>query len=510
MTASPAPVSPASAPVILSARGIRKSFSGVEVLHGVDFTLRRGEVHGLVGQNGAGKSTLVKIIDGAYAGDSGEIDVNGSPLGRRGPGESREHGIAMVFQEFSLIPSMTVGQNILLAREPKGRTGLIDDRETGRLARAALARIGADIDTERLVGDLPVGSRQLVEIAKAISQDASILILDEPTSSLAAAEIRALADAIGRLTAEGISVIFISHHLNEIVDLCDRVTVLRDGNVTLSAPTAEVTLSTMIESMLGTALESALAYQSRDVDRTGQPLLRVTGLRNGRLRDVSCELYAGEILGVAGLLGSGKTEFLRAIFGIDRLDAGTIEIRGRKVSIGDPADALNAGIALVPEDRGRAGLVREHSVGHNIMMASWSRFSRGGFVDDRAARRAAESFVEQLRIRTTGLDQPVKSLSGGNQQKVVVAKNLSVSPRVLLLDDPTVGVDVGSKREILMEVRDLAARGTGVVLVSSELEELSGLADRVLVMRGGEVRTVLDRSGGVDLSEEVLSRAVQE
>lgn len=510
MTAPPAAAVPASAPVVLAARGIRKSFSGVEVLHGVDFTLHRGEVHGLVGQNGAGKSTLVKIINGAYAGDAGEIEVNGTPLTRSGPGESRRLGIAMVFQEFSLIPSMPVGQNILLSREPRGRTGLIDDRETRSLARTALGRIGADIDPDRLVGDLPVGSRQLVEIAKAISQDPTILILDEPTSSLAAAEIHALADAIARLTAEGISVIFISHHLNEIVDLCDRVTVLRDGNVTLSAPTAEVTLSTMIESMLGASLESALAYQARDVDRTGRPLLRVTGLRNRRLRDISCELYPGEILGVAGLLGSGKSELLRAIFGIDSLDAGTIEVHGRRVAIGNPADALAAGVALVPEDRGRAGLVREHSVGHNILMASWSRFARRGFVNDRAASRAAGSFVEQLRIRTTGLQQPVKTLSGGNQQKVVVAKNLAVSPGVLLLDDPTVGVDIGSKREILMEVRELAAHGTGVILVSSELEELSGLADRVLVMRAGAVRTVLDRSGGVDLSEEALSRAVQE
>ncbi|HEY6057801.1 MAG TPA: sugar ABC transporter ATP-binding protein [Candidatus Limnocylindrales bacterium] len=510
MTApSTAPTTPDGRPVVLAARGVRKSFSGVEVLHGVDFTLRRGEVHGLVGQNGAGKSTLVKIIDGAYTGDAGEIEVNGTPLTRSGPGEARKLGIAMVFQEFSLIPSMPVGQNILLSREPKGRTGLIDDRETRRRARSALARIGADIDPDRLVGDLPVGSRQLVEIAKAISQDLSILILDEPTSSLAVAEIRALADAIGRLTAEGISVIFISHHLNEIVDLCDHVTVLRDGNVTLSAPTADVTLSTMIESMLGRSLESALAYRPHDVDRAGQPLLRVAGLRNRRLHDISFELHAGEILGVAGLLGSGKSELLRAIFGIDRLDAGTIEVRGRRVPIGAPSDALRAGIALVPEDRARAGLVREHSVGHNILMASWSRFARGGIVNDRAASRAAGSLVEQLGIRTSGLQQQVRTLSGGNQQKVVVARNLSIAPRVMLLDDPTVGVDVGSKREILMEVRELAARGTGVVLVSSELEELSGLADRVLVMRAGAARTMLDRAGG-ELTEEVLSRAVQE
>ena len=507
---APAPAALDSVPAVLTARGIRKSFSGVEVLHGVDFTLRRGEVHGLVGQNGAGKSTLVKIIDGAYSGDAGEIEVNGTPLLQGGPGESRKRGIAMVFQEFSLIPAMPVGQNILLSREPKGRTGLIDDNEIRRRARTALARVGADIDPDRLVEDLPVGSRQLVEIAKAISQDASILILDEPTASLAAAEIQILTEAIRRLTAEGISVVYISHHLDEVVAICDRVTVLRDGNVTLVAETADVTLSKIIENMLGRSLESALAYREHDVDRTGRPLLRVAGLRNRRLNDVSLDLYRGEIVGVAGLLGSGRSELMRAIFGIDRLHSGTMEIDGRKVHIGSSGDALDAGIALVPEDRGRAGLVREHSVGHNILMAAWRRYARFGFINDGAARRMAEGFVEQLNIRTTGLDQEVKGLSGGNQQKVVVAKNLSVKPAVLLLDDPTVGVDVGSKREILMEVRELAARGNGILLVSSEFEELSGTADRVLVIRDGAILRVLDRSAGDDLSEEALSRAVQE
>jgi ribose transport system ATP-binding protein len=495
---------------VLTARGIRKSFSGVEVLHGVDFTLRRGEVHGLVGQNGAGKSTFVKIIDGAYSGDAGEIEVNGAPLGRSGPGESRKRGIAMVFQEFSLIPAMPVGQNILLSREPKGRAGLIDDRELGRQARAALARVGADIDPDRLVGDLPVGARQLVEIAKAISQDARVLILDEPTASLAAAEISVLTAAVRRLTAEGISVVYISHHLDEVVGICDRVTVLRDGAVTLSAPTSELTLSTIIESMLGRSLEGALAYQPHDVARSGQPLLRVSGLRNDHLNDVSFELYRGEILGVAGLLGSGRSELLKAIFGIDHLDSGSIEVDGHAVEVRSPGHALEARIALIPEDRARAGLVREHSVGHNIMMAAWDRFARAGIINDGAARRAAGALVDRLSIRTTGLDQEVKSLSGGNQQKVVVAKNLSTDPSVLLLDDPTVGVDVGSKRDILMQVRGLAGQGNGIVLVSSEFEELSGVADRVLVIRDGAVLRILDRSAGDDLSDAALSRVVQE
>jgi ribose transport system ATP-binding protein len=503
---SEAPVDPR--PVVLAARDIRKSFGGVEVLHGVDFTLRRGQVHGLVGQNGAGKSTLVKIIDGAYAADAGTLELDGRSLEvRTRGGGSRD--IAMVFQEFSLIPQMRVGQNILLRREPRGRLGLIDDAAVSRQASAALTRVGAEIDTGRLVEELPVGSRQLVEIAKAISQEASILILDEPTASLAAAEAATLMAAVRRLTAEGIAVIYISHHLHEVMSICDQVTVLRDGKVVLSAPTAETSLSAIIERMLGRSLESALAYHEHAVDRTGTPLLRVSGITNDRLTDVSFDLHRGEVIGLAGLLGSGRTELMRAIFGIDRLASGAIELDGRPLRIRGPRDALDAGIALVPEDRARQGLVREHSVGQNTLMSAWRRFSRGGLVDDGAARRAAGGFVERLAIRTTGLDQPVRDLSGGNQQKVVVARNLSVQPRVLLLDDPTVGVDVGSKREILMQVRALAAAGDGIVLVSSELEELSGVADRVLVIRDGAVVRILDRSRGDDLSEEALSRAVQ-
>jgi ribose transport system ATP-binding protein len=506
---SPSAVPAPAEPVVLEAHGIRKSYSGVEVLHGVDFALRRGEVHGLVGQNGAGKSTLVKVINGTYSSDAGEIELNGVPFTRGRPGGSRKTGIAMVFQEFSLIPSMSVGQNICLTREPTGRSGLIDDGEVRRRARAALARVGADIDPDSLVEGLPVGPRQLVEIAKAISQDARILILDEPTASLAAAEIRTLTEAIHLLTAEGISIVFISHHLDEVVSICDRVTVLRDGLVTLVTETDSLSLATIIEAMLGRSLESALAWEPHDVDRDATPLLRVDGLTNDTLHDISFELHRGEILGIAGLLGSGRSEVMRAVFGIDRLDSGTIEVNGRRAHIRTPADALRAGIALVPEDRGRAGLVREHSVAHNILMASWRRVAHGGFVDDRAAKRVASTFVDQLKIRTTGLGQEVKGLSGGNQQKVVVAKNLASEPGVLLLDDPTVGVDVGSRREILEDVRLLAVKGNGVVLVSSEFEELSGLADRVLVIRGGAVQRVLDRRAGDDLSEEALSRAVQ-
>ncbi len=419
----------------------------------------------------------------------------------------------MVFQEFSLIPQMSVGQNILLTREPKGRLRLIDDREIGRRAQAALGRVGADVDPDRLVEQLPVGSRQLVEIAKAISQDASILILDEPTASLAAAETRTLMAAVRRLTAEGIAVIYISHHLDEVMGICDHVTVLRDGNVTLSVPTVETTLADgHREHARPVARERARLPGPRGRPVRDGRSCASRGLRNDRLRDVSFDLHRGEIVGIAGLLGSGRSELMRAIFGIDRLDAGTIEVDGRHGPHPRArATPCDAGIALVPEDRARAGLVREHSVGQNVLMAAWRQFARcrASSTTARPGGRRPASWSGSTSGRPASTSR-CKELSGGNQQKVVVAKNLSVQPSVLLLDDPTVGVDVGSKREILMQVRALAAGGDGIVLVSSEFEELSGVADRVLVIRDGAIVRVLDRADGDDLSEEALSRAVQE
>ncbi len=507
MAVAVAPTESALAPV-LRARNVAKSFDGVPVLHGIDFDIRPGEVHGLIGQNGAGKSTFVKVLNGAYVPDAGELEIAGASV----PFDSSaaERGIAMVFQEFSLIPTMTVGQNIVLGREPRDRLGLIDDGAGDRLAAAALAQVGATIPTGDRVGDLPVGSKQLVEIAKAISHEARILILDEPTASLTMDEVDALTDAIRRLTHAGIAIVFISHHLEEILRICDRVTAIRDGRVTLSAATGEVTTSSLIEAMLGRSLEHVLAWEPRVVDRTGTPLLRVAGLSNARLQDVSLELHAGEILGIAGLLGSGRSELVKALYGIDPIQAGSIEVDGRPVRIASPRDAIAHGIALVPEDRARAGLVTDHSVRSNVLMAAWSRYASAGYVRDGPASEDAQRLVSRLGIRTAGLDQVVRRLSGGNQQKVVVARNLSVDPRILLLDDPTVGIDVASKREILVDIRELARSGTAVLLISSELEELSGLADRVLVLRRGQVARVLDRDRDDDLSVDALTKAVQQ
>jgi ribose transport system ATP-binding protein len=506
--------SPDSAETVISpaleAKGIRKSFHGVEVLHGVDFAVRAGEVHGLVGQNGAGKSTLMKILNGVYKRDGGNLLIRGTPVDYSTPLEARRVGIAMVFQEFSLMPSMTVAQNVLLTREPRGRV-LLDDRAAARRAEAVLGGLGVDVDPKARVENLSVGTRQLVEIAKALSQEPSILVLDEPTAPLGPDDSQTLFEVIARLRRQGIGIVYISHHLNEVIENCDRVTVLRDGSVTLSAPVPEITMEGMISSMLGETLDNELQWQQHEVDRTGRPLLRVSELSSdNEATDISFELFAGEVIGVVGLLGSGRSELLRALFGVDRVTHGTIEVDGRRVRVDSPQKALRAGIALVPEDRGHAGLVAEHTVQANVLMAAWAQVSRAGFVHNRMGARLAADYVDRLKIRTQGLGQQVVRLSGGNQQKVVVAKNLSVAPRVLLLDDPTVGIDVKSKADILEEIRELAKQGNAVVIVSSELGEIGAVADRVAVMRHGRIARWLDRSQGDDLSEAGLSLAVQQ
>jgi ribose transport system ATP-binding protein len=494
---------------LLEARGIRKSFNGVEVLHGVDLALRAGEVHGLVGQNGAGKSTLMKILNGVYKRDAGDLLIRGRSVDYSTPLEARRAGIAMVFQEFSLIPSMTVAENVLLTREPHRRR-LVDDRAMNRAVAKVLEQVGVDVSPRARVDTLSVGTRQLVEIAKALSQEPAILVLDEPTASLGVDDSQTLFDVIRRLKDQGIAIVYISHHLGEVIDVCDRVTVLRDGSVTLSVPTSEISMEAMVAAMVGGTLDTELRWQERQVDRSGTPLLRVTGLSSAnRTNGISFELHKGEVIGVAGLLGSGRSELLRALFGVDRIVEGTIEVAGNRVRINSPAKALQVGIALVPEDRHRAGLAGAHTVQANTLMAAWRRISRLGFVQDKVGVRMVHGFIERLKIRTRGPSQLVALLSGGNQQKVVVAKNLSVQPRVLLLDDPTVGIDVKSKADILEEIRVLTRGDSAVILVSSELSELSAVADRVAVMQHGRIAAWLDREHGDDLSEESLSLAVQ-
>ncbi len=489
-------------------RGITKSFSGNQVLHGVDFDLARGEVHALIGGNGAGKSTLMKILQGVYTPDAGSVEVDGRPVEIRSPHDARALGIGMIFQEFSLIPTLTVAQNVFLGNEPRGIGGLIDDREAVRRADALFAQMEESIDPRALVGDLPTGYWQLTEIAKALAQDARVLIMDEPTSTLTAGETESLFALVRRLQASGISIIYISHRMDEIFAITDRMTVMRDGRMILTEPTASLTMDRVIDAIVGQSMEQAFEWHERAVDRSGMPILSVRGLSaGGRIHDISFDLFPGEILGIAGLMGSGRTELARAIFGIDDADAGDIAIRGKAVAVSGPGEAIAAGIALVPEDRRVEGLVLDHSVRDNLLLPLLERISRGGLVDDRRGDLIADRYVGGLRIKTASLDTTVRLLSGGNQQKVVLGKWLATEPDILIMDEPTAGVDIRAKTEILGVIRELADTGKGVIVISSEPAELLAVSDRLLVLRDGRLARQIDRREIT--TEEDLHRAVQ-
>jgi ribose transport system ATP-binding protein len=510
----PAPTAAEAAPIVepapvLELHGIRKSFNKVEVLHGVDLVALPGEIHGLVGANGAGKSTLMKILNGVYQADEGRILIDGAEVAYADPLGARAHGIAMVYQEFSLIASMTVAQNLFLTREPRMAGLLIDDAEVEKRAHTIFAELGVDIDPRAILGSLPVGRRQLVEIAKALSTDARILILDEPTASLSHTEIEILFGLMRRLRERGIAILFISHHLQELSAVCDRVTVLRDGNVALAHRLSDVSLADIIAAMVGRDMAGDTAARAQP-EAFGEPVLEARGLSwSDRVRDVSFTLHRGEILGIAGLLGSGRTELLTTLFGIRQPDAGEMRLHGRIVTLPNPGAAIRAGLSLVPEDRRREGMLPDESIRMNVLLPIWSRLTRGGFIDERRGRAIVTDLVTRLQVRMTGIEQTVRRLSGGNQQKVVVAKSLSSEPTILLLDDPTVGIDVQSKRDLETAIRRIAGSGSGVLLVSSEFEELAALCDRVLILRRGSVVGELDRRRGDEISEASLLHAVQ-
>ncbi|GAC1534514.1 MAG: hypothetical protein NVS2B7_02730 [Herpetosiphon sp.] len=489
-------------------KDIVKGFNGIPVLKGVDFEVRQGEVHALMGGNGAGKSTLMKILQGVYATDSGEIRVNGKPVQVRSPQEAQKLGIGMVFQEFSLIPSLTVAQNIFLANEPRDRMGMLNDHESERRARALFTDMGVDINPRAQVSRLATGYWQLTEIAKALSQNARVLIMDEPTAALTASETQSLFELVRNLKARGIAIVYISHRMEEIFQIADRITVLRDGQRVITASTTNITMGQLVEQIVGRKMEQAFAWQERQVDRTVTPLLDVQHLRSGtRVRDVSFKLYPGEILGIAGLMGSGRTELVRSLFGIDRITGGQVTVSGRARTINDPQDALDAHICLVPEDRRAQGLVLMHDVKDNTLLPLLDGLQRNGIIDDGAGDRLVRSFVESMQIKTDSIHKVIRLLSGGNQQKVVIAKWLASKPDILLMDEPTAGVDIGSKTEILELIRKLADEGKGIIVISSEFTELLAVADRVLVMRNGEVKLELMREDIT--SEEMLQQAVQ-
>ena len=489
---------------LLCVRGVSKRFGSVLALAGVDFEVRRGEVHAVCGENGAGKSTLMKVLSGEYAPDEGSIRWRGQPLHLAGPQDAKAAGIVMIHQELNLVPHLTVAENIWLAREP--RRGWFVDRARQRAgARACLERLGAAIDPDARVSSLSIAQRQLVEIAKALSMNAELLIMDEPTSSLGEADASKLQDVILDLKRSGVGIVYISHRLDELSRIVDRVTVLRDGRYITTRPLAATSVDEIVSLMVGRPLDDKFPPATRKP--ANEVLLRVQGLRRtGSFGPVDFELRRGEILGFAGLIGAGRTEVARAVFGADPVDAGRVELGGRALRIRTPMDAIREGLAYVSEDRKAHGLAVRMSVAHNITLANMGAVSgRAGFIRFDRERAVARRYIDSLAIRTPSPDQVARLLSGGNQQKVVIAKWLFRDARVIFFDEPTRGIDVGAKYALYELMDRLASQGIGVVLISSELPEILGLTDRVAVFRQGRLVRVLDTRA--TSQEEIMAHA---
>ena len=493
--------------LLLEMRAIEKSFNGIPVLKKADFNLRQGEVHALMGGNGAGKSTLMKILTGVYSKDAGSILLEGKAIDIDSPTIAEHFGIAMIFQEFSLVPTLTVAQNIFLKREPRLAGGLIiDDAALIKKAQFILGQLGEDIDPRARVEQLSVGKCQIVEIAKALSKNARILVMDEPTSSLSEAEVAKLFSFVRRLKTSGISVIYISHRMTEIFTMCDRVTVMRDGENVLTDDCANLSMEGLIESMLGASAGSSMTWHPRDHQLGTKPALELVDLSyKNKFKNVSLSVYPGEVVGLAGLMGSGRTEILETIFGLNAADHGRVLVNN--VDITSISKAISAGVALIPENRRTQGLVLDHSILDNFLLPNLKKFSQMYYVRALAAAEAVKKYVLQLKIKTTDVKKSVGLLSGGNQQKVILAKWLAMNPRVLLLDEPTIGVDIGAKSEIVKLVRQLASNGTAILVASSEFEELLAMSDRLIVLKNGVMTEDIARAE-IE-SEEILHHAVQ-
>ncbi len=491
--------------MLLELEGIRKAFGGVQALRGVSFDLRAGEVHALVGENGAGKSTLIKVITGAHAPDEGTIRISGQDVGGMNPTRARELGVAAIYQQPALFPELTVAENIAIGLEPGGLLRRVRWGERAARARMLLDVVGARLDARRRVQTLSMPEQQLVEIARALGANARILIMDEPTASLSDQEVERLFQVILDLKARGVGVIYISHRLEELPRIADRVTALRDGSVAGVRAMGETSRGELIRLMVGRALDAVFP---KTLVEPGSVVLRVQGLccRASGVRGIDLEVRAGEIVGLAGLVGAGRTELARVLFGLTPADTGSIAIQGKAVAIRSPRDAVRSGIAYVPEDRRRHGVILEMSVAANATLATLHEIARLGFLDAARERELAGAYVSRLGIKTPSVETPVGNLSGGNQQKVALSRWLATQPRLLILDEPTQGVDVGAKAEIHRLMCELAAQGVAVLMISSELPEILGMSDRVAVMRAGAIAGVLDRADAT--AEHVLDLAL--
>jgi rhamnose transport system ATP-binding protein len=488
---------------IIALAGASKSYGAVRAARDVSIALRAGEVRALAGENGAGKSTIVRLLAGVQRPDEGEVRVDGEPVEFHGPADARDRGVAVIYQEPTLFPDLSVAENVMMGRHPLGSLRRIDRRALHRTVRELLERLGVKLDPDQPVRGLSIADQQIVEIAKALSFEARVLIMDEPTAALSGHEVERLFGVVKTLRERGAAVLFISHRLGEIFAICDTVTVLRDGEATHDGPTAGLTPDELVRRMVGRELSQLFPKQAAEI---GETVLRVERLtREGVFIDVSFEVRRGEIVALAGLVGAGRSEVARAIFGIDRPDAGHVEVDGRRLKPGSPTAAMRAGVGLVPEDRRHQGLVMELSVERNVGLTRLQALGgKLGIIGAGAEARLASDWATKLQLKFHRLSDPVGFLSGGNQQKVVLAKWLATSPKVLIIDEPTRGIDVGTKAEVHRLMSEFAGQGLAVLMISSELPEVLGMADRVLVMHEGRIARELTRA---EADEESVVRA---
>lgn len=483
----------AASDMVLEMRDISKTYPGVHALEGVSFSVRRGEVHALVGENGAGKSTLMKILAGAETMDSGQILIDSRSVSMDSPQRAMDHGVSIIYQEFNLVPFLSAAENIFLGREPRAEIpGFVDFRTIYGEARKLIDELGVKLDVRQPVNRLSVAQQQMVEVAKATSRQAKIIAMDEPSATLTGHELAHLFELMGKLRSQGVSIIYISHRLEEIFQVADRVTVLRDGHLVGTHPVDQVDRESIIQMMVGREIKDKIPKKAVT---PGDVLLEVRHLsRKGVLDDITFTVRSGEVLGLAGLVGAGRTEVARAIFGADPYDSGEVILGGHRLKVSGPRDAIQAGIGLVTEDRKALGLILGMAVRENVTLANLASISKLSFISSSREAEAARQYVDDLNIRTPSVEQQVKNLSGGNQQKVVLAKWLFTNSKVLIFDEPTRGIDVGSKVEIYELMNELAARGVAIIMISSELPEILGMSDRILVMHEGRIAGELSRT----------------
>jgi simple sugar transport system ATP-binding protein len=482
--------------VVLSLAGVAKRFGSVQALQGVDLTLRSGEVHALMGQNGAGKSTLIKVLTGVHTADGGNMRLGGQAIHPASPRDAQALGIATVYQEVNLCPNLSVAENIFAGRYPR-KGWRIDWARMERDAQALLARLHLQIDVTRLLASYPVAVQQMVAIARSIDMQSRVLILDEPTSSLDADEVQHLFTVLRQLRAQGLAILFVTHFLDEVYAIADRITVLRNGERVGEYTPAELPAPALVAAMIGRELSREGVQRNAEAAAERKPVLQASGLaRRGTLQPVDLDIGAGEVVGLAGLLGSGRSELARLIFGLDKADAGELRVGGQVVTLDHPAQAVALGLAMCPEDRKAEGIVGELSVRENIVLALQARMGVWKHLSPRRQYDIAQTFIEALRIKTADADTPIAQLSGGNQQKALLARWLATEPRLLILDEPTRGIDVGAKQEIMAEILRLAREGLAVLFISSELDEVARVSDRIAVMR--ERRKAGELPGGTD------------